>query len=522
MPDYVAVLNKTISGLADNNEEIRAKVYERARTTIRKQLESVSPALPIERISAETDNLEQAINEVEAQYAPASASEVAEVDLDLGDALLDSPSSEAIAETTPSVSVETPASVEPAVASASSSSFEANVSNSHGEFSAPDLGGAPASGVAPVPPKGTANQEPKRKGGKGWIALLVILLAGGGGLYALSQSQNELTDKLRQYSKALNLPFFQDETQDAVSDEATSGGDGSTDAGATATSSDSSGDDLDPKFNERLGSNGETTQAEPRDVTPSSSTDTTTQPAPVETDTAVPDSSSDEQSGQIVVDDNGVQFALPGSEGTNEDAVEPQTAPSDNGQAENTAAPTTDSSAADPIVAQRSCFYGESSAGHSTSRTAGSTSWSNGDREGVPTIEAQAELKDLGMNVSMVIRKYTVESLSASHVIELLFTVPDDFVGRSIDNVRQVVLKDTEEAQGNALIAEPAKISEGFFLIALYDLPEARTANEQILQARNWIDIPVAYATGRRALLTLEKGAKGNSVFQSAFAAWAQ
>jgi len=36
----------------------------------------------------------------------------------------------------------------------------------------------------------------------------------------------------------------------------------------------------------------------------------------------------------------------------------------------------------------------------------------------------------------------------------------------------------------------------------------------------SWIDVPLGYTTGRRALVTLEKGALGNKVFKDAFADW--
>ena len=48
MPDYHAVLNKTLAGLPNNTPEMRSKVYEKARATIRRQLDAVQPALPAE------------------------------------------------------------------------------------------------------------------------------------------------------------------------------------------------------------------------------------------------------------------------------------------------------------------------------------------------------------------------------------------------------------------------------------------------------------------------------------------
>jgi hypothetical protein len=36
-----------------------------------------------------------------------------------------------------------------------------------------------------------------------------------------------------------------------------------------------------------------------------------------------------------------------------------------------------------------------------------------------------------------------------------------------------------------------------------------------------WIDIPIVYRTGRRALMTLERGIPGDKVFDDALKAWA-
>ena len=44
--------------------------------------------------------------------------------------------------------------------------------------------------------------------------------------------------------------------------------------------------------------------------------------------------------------------------------------------------------------------------------------------------------------------------------------------------------------------------------------------NKRLLTESSWIDIPLGYTTKRRALVTLEKGAIGDSVFKEAFAAW--
>ena len=40
-------------------------------------------------------------------------------------------------------------------------------------------------------------------------------------------------------------------------------------------------------------------------------------------------------------------------------------------------------------------------------------------------------------------------------------------------------------------------------MVALNDFPDARKTNLDLLKNRSWIDIPVTYRNGRRALLTM-------------------
>jgi hypothetical protein len=46
--------------------------------------------------------------------------------------------------------------------------------------------------------------------------------------------------------------------------------------------------------------------------------------------------------------------------------------------------------------------------------------------------------------------------------------------------------------------------------------------NLQLLKERAWLDIPLVYKNGRRAILSIEKGVPGDKVFEDAFTAWGQ
>ena len=71
MADYHAVLQRTLAGFKDPKPELRLKLYERARTTIARQLENRTPAVTGDALIAELDKLEYAIYEIERSFDPA-------------------------------------------------------------------------------------------------------------------------------------------------------------------------------------------------------------------------------------------------------------------------------------------------------------------------------------------------------------------------------------------------------------------------------------------------------------------
>ncbi|MGR9267900.1 hypothetical protein ACU8OQ_11085 [Rhizobium leguminosarum] len=71
------------------------------------------------------------------------------------------------------------------------------------------------------------------------------------------------------------------------------------------------------------------------------------------------------------------------------------------------------------------------------------------------------------------------------------------------------------------LIAVAGKVTDTLYMLALNDLPDARAKNIELLGKRRWIDLPIFYQNGTRALLTLEKGEDGERVFNQAIQAWA-
>jgi hypothetical protein len=179
-----------------------------------------------------------------------------------------------------------------------------------------------------------------------------------------------------------------------------------------------------------------------------------------------------------------------------------------------------------PAGAQKMFLYEERLGQSAPTAIEGNVAWSvkeespGGDAKPEPVVQAQINVPERGLTALMTIKRNADPSLPASHVIEFVFSLPENFEGGSIDSVQRVSMKRNEQDRGDALIAVPAKITEDFHMIALNDFPEAVATNTELLRTRGWMDIPLTYRNGRRALLTLEKGAAGTEAFTKAMQAW--
>lgn len=146
------------------------------------------------------------------------------------------------------------------------------------------------------------------------------------------------------------------------------------------------------------------------------------------------------------------------------------------------------------------------------------------DDAGRPQAVVQGTVSVPGRNLTALVtfKRNTDPSLPASHLVEIVFSLPADFAGGAVESVQRISMKRTEQDRGNPLIAVPARITDDFHMIALNDFPDARATNLELLRSRDWIDIPVTYRNGRRALLTMEKGATGVEAFNKAMGQWQQ
>lgn len=179
-------------------------------------------------------------------------------------------------------------------------------------------------------------------------------------------------------------------------------------------------------------------------------------------------------------------------------------------------------------VAQRVVLYEEDPNDPQGKRLVGSAIWRTetvspgANQPPELAVKADIEVPERRMGVTFSLRRNSDAALPASHTIEVVFKVPADSSGGGIANVPGVLMKQSEQARGVPLAGVAVKVTNGYFLIALYSVDTERERNVKLLKERSWFDIPIVYANGRRAILAMEKGNPGERAFADAFAVWGQ
>ena len=153
----------------------------------------------------------------------------------------------------------------------------------------------------------------------------------------------------------------------------------------------------------------------------------------------------------------------------------------------------------------------------------GTVDWSKGaDEMGQPTLIGKASIPARNLAVDVLIRRNADPSLPASHLMEINFRVSDSFIGGSIAGLPGVLLKNEELVQGTPLVGASARVVGNSFLFALSASAEDLNNNTALLTGRKWMDLALIYATGIRAIITLEKDATAEALFRDVFATWGQ
>jgi hypothetical protein len=179
-------------------------------------------------------------------------------------------------------------------------------------------------------------------------------------------------------------------------------------------------------------------------------------------------------------------------------------------------------------VAQKVVLYDEDPQDPQGKRYVGSAIWKTETISPGPglapelAVRADVEIPERRMRMTWSLRRNTDKNLPASHTVEVMFTLPADFDEKVVNSVPGVLMKTTEQARGVPLAGLSVKVTNGYFLIGLSSVDVDVQRNVSLLKERDWFDIPIVYASGKRAILALEKGTPGQRAFAEAFRAWGE
>ncbi|SDU34773.1 hypothetical protein [Stappia sp. ES.058] len=579
MADYYPVLKKTVAALPENTGAARREIYQRARKAIVAQLKGYDPPLSPSEITAEQLRLEESIRKVEAEAAretlgysqPSSAAAPAAAPKPPAPKApdQDAPAPKATTErstATPAQGppepkapvaaprIETPPTAAAGEAPAGPDTLKSAIDDArklgsaadsagrsarnaldgqHGDtqkreptLATPEPEAAPSgpaarrkrpnevdghtlsgSGGRPLPPIDSATHGSRLPTLLGGIALLLLVV----GIGAVGYSQRDTLSA-----------FF-------AADESTT----------TASAPDAQDTSETPEETEgsrknaaRLLDNGETaiapdarsvttTRITPNDPQDPLAPGATPQQTPEETSgvrSVTPEDPAETDQPEISQAPQPAEPSAPAEETTT--PAEEATAPADP-PAPSQPAPATQGAP----VAQRAFLYEEGvESGSAGQASSGQTVWSVGeetiDGRTETVLRMRIEVPERSIVANLSLRPNRDDTLPASHLLEVRFELPQNFTGQGVAEVPGLVMKTTEEARGDALIGASVKVADGFFWVALSNIPDERERNLTLLQERGWIDLPMLYENRKRAILTLEKGTPGTRAVEQAVTAW--
>jgi hypothetical protein len=172
-------------------------------------------------------------------------------------------------------------------------------------------------------------------------------------------------------------------------------------------------------------------------------------------------------------------------------------------------------------VTMRTVLYEEDPTNAKGDRSEGQVSWRiepTTDAAAPPgdvTIRGDVEVPERNLRLTLFIRRNFDSTLPASHTIQV--EVAPDFAAGRIKQVMGLLMKANEQAKGIPIAALAVKVDDTHFLIGLSAVPQDASNNSLLIRSRAWMDIPMMYATQRRAILAIEKDGDVLSLFNAVF-----
>ena len=179
-------------------------------------------------------------------------------------------------------------------------------------------------------------------------------------------------------------------------------------------------------------------------------------------------------------------------------------------------------------VTQRAVLYEEDPTDPKGKRYTGGVTWrteSIASTSGTPpevVVKADLNVTDAKTAMSMTFRRNTDRAMPASHLVEIKFDRPRDTRSGDVSKLRGLLMKQEGKVHGAPLEGEAAKVTPGYFMIALASSAPQLQRNLKLLKDYPGFEVVVDYSNGSKAILLIDKGASGEQAFKEAFAAWGQ
>ena len=136
-------------------------------------------------------------------------------------------------------------------------------------------------------------------------------------------------------------------------------------------------------------------------------------------------------------------------------------------------------------------------------------------------VHANINILDRGLSVTWVLRRSAgADSPTNGLTSEVIFNLSDHFVSGGISNLLGIVMRQSLQTPGVALTGIVTSSRPDFFAVSFSTAASEMARNVTLLKDDRWIDLPIVYTNGRRAVLAVDKGQSGEQVFADAFKAW--
>lgn len=134
-------------------------------------------------------------------------------------------------------------------------------------------------------------------------------------------------------------------------------------------------------------------------------------------------------------------------------------------------------------------------------------------------IRGDIDIPDAKLKMSLLFRKNTDATLSASHTINVSFILaPGSPIG-GVKAIGPIQMRRSDAQSGEKVVGIPVPITENNFLIGLMR-GDHESRNILLLRSLTALDLPMQLADGRAATINMEKGPSGERVFADAIDAW--